>query len=961
MRRHVLREGLLILLLSISGAVLAQSQLSGTIRGTVSDADGQSLPGVTISFQSDALIQARTIVSNENGSYRAPLLPPGEYKLTFTMTGFKTATRIIRLGLAETSRLDVTLELGGVEETITVTSSETGLEEVTVATNFDYEDVDKLPITNRRIDNVAVNAPAVAVTFNGDIQIAGANTFENNFLLNGADIGDNYFGAPTLVYIEEAVAETQVLTSGISARYGRFTGGVINAITKTGSNRFEGSVRAQYTNGKWNASNPISGAGIDDLGEEYQATLGGPIIKDKLWFFVAAHEQPSSTAQLNLSGYTWASGGSLASPNFQERVEGKLTWGINENHTVTAGYLEFESGAGPPRAGLPAADPNFANTGIRADERTMLSLQYRGIINNSWFLDVQYSNKEASIASGGDPNAGNPIYYQNEFIFYNNHWWDGTDLDERNNETYSINANYFLDTSLGSHNFNIGFQSATGTTGGENRQSATGTNFLILGPKPAANGNTPDQGFTYTLPGSDHSGRLQRWVSIPLGGEGGSSEANLEQTSLYFDDEWTFNTHWTMNIGLRWDDYQGEGPSVSDLIDVSDISPRVGVSYDVRGDGEYKVNATYGKYVGRFSENISNNGTGIGAAPRLIETYIGPTVVTSNPNDTSLPIYDDANWVTVLNTDPRVATSVDPDSEAAYSTEFTVGFSKTFGNGGSFGVTYIDREYKRLYEDFVGDVGQVTANGSLLDVTIWGNSVNGTRQYQGLVFDFQNRSDNWNYGGNVTWAELEGNHTGQGTNQPGIGTIAGDYPRAFPEDITVQYGNLIGDVPLRSRVWGVYNFNFGRFGQLDLGGLFRYQAGDVFNQNVTINLPAGYENPYTNTSASFNYAIGGRGNNRFPDYYTADFSINYQLGLYKGVNWYFKGTAVNVFNHIQKIGYNTSVSLTSGTGVLAYEGDTVTGWAVAPQADLGASYGQATNAGHYGGVRTIQLVTGFRF
>lgn len=937
MKRHFRWEGLCIFLLAITLPLSAQSQLTGSIRGTITDTEGEPLPGVTVAFESEALIQSRVAVTGANGQYRAPLLPPGDYKLTITMTGFKTATQEMKLALAQTARLDVRLELGAVEETMTVTSTETGLEAVTVVTNFDYDDVDKLPMNNRQIDVVAQNAPGVAVTFNGDIQIAGANTYENNFLLNGADIGDNYFGAPTLVYIEEAVAETQVMTSGISARYGRFTGGVVNAITKTGGNEFEGSLRAQFTNDKWDATNPFNrGSEItDDVTKRYQATFGGPIIKDRLWFFLAAHNQPDAETTLTLAGYDFVSGGTLGSPSSQDRLEGKITWGITPNHTLTTSYLDYESATGPPRMGLPSGDLDFVNTGIRSDERNILSIQYKGILSNSVFLDVQYTEKEASIASGGDPNAGNPIYHANDFLFFNNHWWDFTDLDERNNETFSANVNYFLDTSAGAHSFNFGVQRATGITGGENRQSATGTNFLIFGPRPTQLGDTAGSGFEYTFGGTDApSGTfVQRWVALPLGAAG--AKAEIEQTSAYIDDEWTVNDHWTVNIGVRWDDYTGTGPSINNLVDFNDFSPRMGLSYDVNGDGSFKWNATLGKYVGRFHENISNNGTGIGGAPRLIDFYVGPTVVTTNPNDQSLPIYDEANWVTVGNTDPTVATFLRDDAKSPYSNEFTIGFQKTFGQAGSYGVTYVNREYKRLYDDFIGFDGQIDDDGTLLDVTTWGNTDLAKREYQSLIVTFQQRAKSWNFGGNLTWAELEGNHISQGTNQPGVGTDIGDYPLAFPEELIVQNGPLTGDIRLRSRIWGMYQFNFGKFGTLDVGGLFRYESGDVYSLDLDIPLPDGYDNPYVDDSIDFSYYYGGRGANRFPDYYTADLSLYYNVSAYKSLNWYLKASIQNVFNHQIQIGYNTTAFLRDGTGILAYEGQTVTGWDVAPRADLG--------------------------
>lgn len=950
-------------LLCLSGYCLAQANLTGTIVGTVTDSEGVGLPGVTINFQSESLIQARSVVSTESGQYRAPLLPAGQYTLTFVFTGFKTAKRNAPLGLGQTARIDVQMEVGTLAETLVVTSTDTGIEDVTITTNLRHEEVDKLPLANRDLNSLAYNAPAVAVTYNNDIQIAGANTYETTFMLNGADISDNYFGSPTLVYIEEAIEETQVLTSGISARYGRFTGGLVNAITKSGGNTFEGSLRAQLANDSWNATNPFNRGSetTDDVRQEYQATLGGPIIKDHLWFFVAAHQEPDQTSQITLGGYDWASGNTLDQPSSEDRYEVKLTWGMTPDHVVSASVLDFESSVGPPLIGLPAADPKFANAGAVTTERSAFTLNYKGALTSNLFLDAQYTTKESISAIGGDPNNGHPVIYLNTQTFFNNHWWDSTDKGERNNETLSANLNFFADTPVGTHNLNVGLQSVTGITAGENRQSPTGINLFIINYKPEPLGGSPFDGFLYTFPGSGiEDGRTQRWVAIPLTEDGSRAEAQMKQHSLYLDDEWTVNDHWRINLGARFEDFNGEGPRVTDVVDFNDISPRLGVSYDLHGDGSFKVNATMGKYVGKFHETVSNRGTGIGTAPVVIQVYTGPDVVTTNPDDPTLEIHNEANWQTISVRDARVASRVAEDAKSPYSNEFTLGMRKRTGSG-NFSITYIQREYKRLYDDFVGEIGTVEFDGTTLDITEWGNVADAERKYRGLVVTADQRGENWFYGGNVTWSELEGNYVGQDINRPALGTQWGNNPRAIPIELAEPYGRLRGDVPLRARVWGNYTFDFKGLGALDVGGMFRYESGDVYNHTVRVPLPEGYQHPYNSALFDFTHPAGGRGQYRFPTNYTFDLSINYELTFARHYTWYFKGIVNNVFNHILQTGYDTTTSLVPGTGVLNYEGDTVTDFAVAPQAQLGPNYGKATNALHYSGVRTIQLISGFRF
>ena len=125
------------------------------------------------------------------------------------------------------------------------------------------------------------------------VVINGAFAFDSAFLVNGVDVNDNVLAQPQSLFIEDAIEETQVLTSGISAEYGRFSGGVINAITKSGGNLFSGSGRDQFQNPSWTtetpfeASRPVPIVHTDDLQQVYEGTFGGPLVRDRLWFFTS--------------------------------------------------------------------------------------------------------------------------------------------------------------------------------------------------------------------------------------------------------------------------------------------------------------------------------------------------------------------------------------------------------------------------------------------------------------------------------------------------------------------------------------------------------------------------------------------------------------------------------------------------------------------------------------------------
>ncbi|HEX7671690.1 MAG TPA: carboxypeptidase regulatory-like domain-containing protein, partial [Polyangiaceae bacterium] len=331
------------------GIALAQAggSLTGTIEGVVKVGDNP-VPGVLVTITSSALQGKRTIATGTNGDYIFRQLPPGSsrsgtaYTITFALSGMKTVQKTIDISLGGSTRQDATLEVSTAAAAVTVSGASIAAEQEKTAVHsstFSGETIQNLPVA-RTLDAIASLAPGLTTnTPNaGQLTISGAFAYDNKFLLNGVDINDNLFGTATnQLVIEEAVQETQVLTSNISAEYGGFSGGIINAITKSGGNAYSGSARVDFTNPDWQAYNPNEAKNqvsrASDLSEAYSATLGGKIITDRLWFFLAArYISQTVTATLPITSE------SVSTPTTEPRLEGKLTGNINESHTLQFDY-----------------------------------------------------------------------------------------------------------------------------------------------------------------------------------------------------------------------------------------------------------------------------------------------------------------------------------------------------------------------------------------------------------------------------------------------------------------------------------------------------------------------------------------------------------------------------------------------------------------------------------------------
>ena len=221
-----------------AGTALAQGVQTGAIRGLVQDQQDRTVPGASVTVTSPALLGPRSTVTDGLGNYSLTALPPGSYEITFELSGFTTIEVMASVPLGLTVQQDATMKAAGVTETVQVVAdAPVPITTPVVGMNFKQPEIELLA-TPRSLQGIAQLAPAVTENSPNANQVVinGAFAFDSAFLVNGIDVNDNVLAQPQSLFIEDAIEETQILTSGISAEYGRFSGGVINAITKSGGN-----------------------------------------------------------------------------------------------------------------------------------------------------------------------------------------------------------------------------------------------------------------------------------------------------------------------------------------------------------------------------------------------------------------------------------------------------------------------------------------------------------------------------------------------------------------------------------------------------------------------------------------------------------------------------------------------------------------------------------------------------
>jgi hypothetical protein len=915
---------------ALGASAYAQGTQSGTLSGTVTSADGASLPGVTVTATSPALQGTRHSVSDATGSFSFRNLPPGDYKVRFELTGFGTIERSAPVALGGIAVVNSSMSVAAVEETIEVLGEAPSMLTTTeVATNLRYaETVDRLAM-NRNLAAIAELAPGL--TDNGpnigQVTIGGAFAYDNVFLLNGVDINDNLFGTANNLFIEDALQEITVHTNGVSAEYGRFSGGVINAITKSGGNTFQGSWRMDWTNPDWVDESRVeddaiaAGRGqphVDQNVFTNTFTLGGPFVRDRLWFFGAYRRENLSEARaLSIFG----TGYTFEQPN--RRYEGKLTGRIAANHNLQVNYIK-NSNTQINNASLnqtfSISDSTLVTRETPAD---LFVARYDGTLGANVYAEAQYSQKAFGFRNTGGTStdifdspflalgrAGIPVNSH-----YNAPYFDSTDPEDRNNKQFAGAVSYFLSTGgTGRHDLKFGGEHFTSYRTGGNSQSSTGYVFLV---DPVVVGGLPAlDGAGNVIPNFQPGvSQVQNW--LPLRG----ARINLKTLSLYVNDRWQVSNKWTFNLGVRMERHSTDSTQAGIAsISSSAFVPRLGATFDVKGDGRWILQGTYGHYAGKASETQFADNTNVGTPSQLTGIYRGP----AGTGVDFAPGFDVNNYTTANGNFPVRNVFIEDDLNTPITKEWTLQAGTRLGTRGEVRAVYSNRKTTNFLEDFITrDNGTTTViengqNFGVFDNVVIRNTDDiPNRRYQALLLVVNSRvSSDWLVGAHWTHQFVnEGNFEGEAANQPGNYSIINDRPEIYSEARHFPTGRTDDFQADKVRLYTVYDFHLGRAGVVSLGGVYRYDSAQAYSLIAT-NVP--FSALQTARRIELGYArqpasqpqvfFDGRGTEEFNASHLIDFSLNYELPVYKTARPFFKAEVRNAFNKQPLIGFNTTIT-----------------------------------------------------
>lgn len=744
---HARALGLMILtLLLVSGhyAMAQQTVTSATLSGFVKDARGAVVSGATLTATNIQTNQRHVTTTDHEGRYRFPYLQVGSYSLSVEARGFARLTRELTLTVGQALDLSLKLEVEGVSARINVTADVPMLETVRtqVTETIRPSEIDALPLNGRNYLDLALLVPAVSPTNTGSnqrfaetsaipgqgISIAGQRNLYNSFVVDGLSANDDAADLTGTYYSQEVVNQFQVITSGGIAEFGRASAGVVNIVTKSGTNDWRGNLYGFARNQRFDARNPL--APTKDLltQSQYGATIGGPINRDRTFFFTNFEQTrrnypavitigPPSTVTtinnrldaVNYKGPRVSTGvvpASFDTTNFFGRVDHRL----NESNLLSARYSLYHITADNSRT---VGGLNAVSRGSGLDD-TDQTIEVSNIttLNNRTLNEARFQFTNSRLDAPINDSIGPAVGISGVANF-------GTATSSplaRDIKLFEVVDNISSQHGAHSPKVGVGFL--------YNR-----VNILFPG---AIQGVYNFNSMGNFLPGNYST--FQQAFGAP------SQFQSNPNVGFFAQDEWRVRQNLTINVGLRYDLQFLPSPIQTDT---NNIAPRLGLAY-APGDRKTVIRASFGLYYDRLPLRATSN-----ALQRDGTKYI---VVQFSPIQAGAPAFPNvlATRPSVLITKPNI-TRIDPNIETSYSEQANIQVERELPGDALISVGYLHLHGLHIIASRNVNVPTVPASAGIPNLgrpdPNWGNIGQfegaGVSFYNGMIVSFNKRQGHW--------------------------------------------------------------------------------------------------------------------------------------------------------------------------------------------------------------------------
>jgi hypothetical protein len=938
---------LLVGLWASNNSLLGQEKF-GSLNGTATDATGGVLPGVTVSITNKDTNRPISTVTGSDGAYTFKAVEPGRYSVKFELQGFSTLDYPeINLLVGQTLKLDAGMKVGGIAATIEVTDVVPLIDtqSTLLAHNISIEEIDRTPKT-RTFQSLALTSPGVNQgDIEGGIQVNGASGAENSFMVDGVVTTSPLEGQSRQNTVFEYLQEVQVKTGGIDAEYGGALGGVISAVTKSGGTAFHGEAHYYYSGNAISAGpiqriqlSPIDNTTVFHLQDDKQTlnrhepggSIGGPILKDKLFFFGSF--SPQLVRRSN--NYLYTNGtqpGTVTKTQNNYQGFGKVTFEskkVNANFsflttpTRDTGKLTAYNGTGTnfvvgslnsfqfdQATGFAQDQYNLSgNLDYSINPRSLISL--RGGYFSDNYIDsgisttTSYTYKATSVGAANVPaNLQGPINTQNvprTIVSF---------LDKTQTPFGNVDYNQTF-TAAGSHVLKAGI-GLRRTTNDVNKTYPGGYVYIYW-----------NQSFKSTFDSKVDTGTYG-YYEVDDFGTRGKIGANI--LSLYVQDAWTIARRLTLNLGLRTENekiptFRPDIAKYAFQFGFGDkLAPRLGASYDLKGDGKIKLSGSWGRYFDWTKYELARGAFGGDFWHVFYRSLDSLAIDTFNVNNApgrdiwrSPTGFRDRRLTSIQNTDPNI--------KPMYQDDVNLGVDYQLNSTSVLGVHYVHNNLGRTIEDF----SALIAGNSVYSI---GNPGEGTaaiypasyaptanfpmpkpqRQYDALEISLNRRfAQRWFLNANYTYSRLYGNYTGladsdeistpttgvsSGTTQQQAGSIGrpgSNVTSAYDTDTLLWdshghlnvVGNLPTDRPNVLKLYGSYALPKGT----QIGAFFYAGSGTPLTTQV-------------NTLDGEGLYVNGRGDmGRTPFLSHTDLVLSHEFKTGESQKLRFELNLLNVFN-----------------------------------------------------------------
>jgi len=920
MRKSTL--GVLLSLLLVAWPALAQEQ-RGSIEGVVKDNTGAVLPGVTVEAKNVSQGGSVNTATDANGVYRFPSLATGVYEVTATLTGFAPAKLgNIEVRLGQVKSVELAMRVGGVAESLQVTAEAPliDVKQNSRQTNITSEKIELLPHGRDFTTLVTQAAGANNEQKMGGLSVDGASAAENRYIINGVETTQLVHGTSGQDMISDFVEEVQVKSSGYTAEYGGAMGGVVNVVTKSGTNALRGlglfSFQGDATEAHRNQSLRISLTDVnkaehieypEDSYKRYEPaiSLGGPIAQNKMWFWGAY--QPvitptNRTVTLSATGQPV----SVDQKNYVQGFTGNVTNQVSDSLRTRVSYLNSwnkQDGLLPALDGTDVAGTNYTKAStypvwsLAAQGDWVVSPKMFISIRGGYFLQDQHDSNVTEQPQFVFRNSSNvglldvPLSLQHPSGFTSIPSNSKVEFDKRTRAQFQADSTIY------------------GNMGGQH-QIKFGVQLDRIAENVLSGNSRPVVRINWDVPLSGVRGKYGYYEVRSNAidhGKGIITQGDIHSwsTGLFVQDAWTINNKLTINAGLRTENEKVPTYQIGDDIPKfgiefpfkDKIAPRIGFAYDLKGDGKWKAFGSWGLFYDVFKLELPQGSFG---GQKWISYYYTldtadwPNLVTSGC-PTACP------GTFLRSTDFRKpsfgADSLEPNLKPMRMQEATFGLDHELNATMAIGIHYVHKQLDRVVED----TGSLDADGNesyiianpgegLTELAFTGVALpKPQRDYDSVEVKFDKRpSNNWSMSASYLWSRLYGNYAGLGQSDedgrvdPNVGRNY-DYPlMMFTGDGKPNYGILATDRPHQFKGQLIYQAPFGT----SFGGFEYVASGTPVTREMGV-LPTS------------NYAVQylGRGSDgRTPVYSQTDVQVQHDLKFAGNRVLTFNFTVLNLFD-----------------------------------------------------------------